>query len=272
LRILNLGAGIQSTTVYLMMLRGEIPAADHAIFADTQEEPGAVMEHLRYLQSLNGPPIHVVTAGKLGDDLSRGENSTGQRFASIPAFTAKTEGGTNEGLLRRQCTKEYKLNPIEKFIRRELLGLPKGGRVKGQVHQVFGISLDEAGRAARITRNASKWQIMEFPLIEMRMTRLHCIEWLEAYGLPHKVPRSACVFCPYKNNAEWRKLRDEDPEGWNRAVEIDAALRIPGRIVNRGLNQKLFIHRSCKPLDQVDLSEKQHSLGFAVECKGMCGI
>lgn len=268
--ILNLGAGVQSTTVYLMMLKGEVEPCDHAIFADTQEEPEAVYRHLEWLQSLNGPAIHVVTAGKLGDDLSRGVNSTGQRFASIPAFTS--DGVSNKGMVRRQCTSEYKLGPIERFIRRELFGLPKGGRMKERVAQIFGISEDEAGRAERIKRNAAKWQIMEFPLIEKRMTRGHCIEWLREYGIPHEVPRSACVFCPYKSNAEWRRLRDEDPHGWARAVEIDTTIRIPGRIVNRGLNQQLFLHRSCKPLEQVDLTEKQHSLGFATECKGMCGV
>lgn len=34
----------------------------------------------------------------------------------------------------------------------------------------------------------------------------------------------------------------------------------------------VMLHRSCKPLEQVDLTEKQHTLGFAPECKGMCGV
>lgn len=266
MRILNLGAGVQSTTVYLMMLRGEVEPCDHAIFADTQEEPEAVYKHLAWLQSLNGPPIHVVTAGKLGDDLS---SSNGHRVASIPAFTS---GITDYGQLRRQCTSEYKLNPIMRYFRRNILGLKAGQRIKEKHSFIFGISFDELGRSVRITCSAEKWQRMEFPLIEKRMSRGHCIEWLRDFGVPHEVARSACVFCPYKSNTEWRRLRDEDPTGWARAIEIDNTLRIPGRIVNRGLNQKLYLHRSCKPLAEVDLTERQHSLGFAVECKGMCGV
>ena len=43
LHILNLGAGVQSTTLYLMFMRGDIkPQIDYAIFADTGEEPEAV--------------------------------------------------------------------------------------------------------------------------------------------------------------------------------------------------------------------------------------
>jgi len=47
---LNLGAGVQSTTVYLMYLTGEIqPNIECAIFADTGEEPGAVYRHLEWM-------------------------------------------------------------------------------------------------------------------------------------------------------------------------------------------------------------------------------
>lgn len=38
-RILNLGAGTQSSVIYLMMCRDELPRADVAIFADTLWEP-----------------------------------------------------------------------------------------------------------------------------------------------------------------------------------------------------------------------------------------
>lgn len=47
LRILSLGAGVQSTTLALMAAHGEIGAMpDCAIFADTGWEPKAVYEHL----------------------------------------------------------------------------------------------------------------------------------------------------------------------------------------------------------------------------------
>ena len=91
-----------------MFLNGELDETiDYAVFADTQEEPESVYAHLDWLRSLGGPPILTATAGKLGDDLIHGKNSTGQRFASIPAFTSATPGVTG-GMLRRQCTAEYK--------------------------------------------------------------------------------------------------------------------------------------------------------------------
>jgi len=42
LRVLSLGAGVQSTTLALMAAHGEIEPPDCAIFADTQWEPRAV--------------------------------------------------------------------------------------------------------------------------------------------------------------------------------------------------------------------------------------
>jgi len=110
--ILNLGAGVQSTALYLMFMRGEIkPQIDYAIFADTQDEPRAVYEHLEWLKSLNGPPILVRTKGRLGDDLINGTRAGGagkNRFATIPAFVA--DGGTGSpGIQKRQCSKDYKI-------------------------------------------------------------------------------------------------------------------------------------------------------------------
>lgn len=272
MRILNLGGGVQSTTLYLMVLRGEVAPIDCAIFADLGEEPKSVYAHMEWLKSLGGPTIHVVSAGILGNDLIHGANSTGQRFASIPAFTAQNEGEPL-GKIRRQCTSEYKILPIERFIRRTLLGLEKGQRIKTKLTQIFGISLDEAGRATRIKANSPHWSEPEFPLCDKMMTRADCVKWLETFGIPHTVPRSACVFCPYKSNHEWLLLRETDPEGWSRAVEIDDALRVEGTVCNRNLNEKLYIHKSCRPLKEVHLTDGERGQSeFNLEREGGCAL
>jgi hypothetical protein len=291
LRILNLGAGLQSTTLYLMSLKQTIPESvplyDYAIFADTQEEPTAVYHHLQWLQSLGGPPILIGTAGKLGDNLLREENPTGGRFASIPAYTAKVEGG-DEGRTKRQCTKEYKIEIIEQIIRYQIVGLERRHRFPiDEIHieQHFGLSFDEHRRRARVLMrfHGHRWASAHFPLFDLFMTRGECRAWLEQQEIPHPVPRSACTFCPFHSNAEWRDLRDHDPESWKRAIEVDEGLRREGAVVNRGLSQKLYVHRSCIPLSRanIDTPEPQHNqqrFAFGLfgvveeECEGMCGI
>src|SRR5580765_8186785 len=80
LRVISLGAGVQSTTMALMAAHGEItPMPDCAIFADTQWEPQAVYDHLRWLSSPNVLPfpVHAVTAGNLRQDIMN-RSKTGQ--------------------------------------------------------------------------------------------------------------------------------------------------------------------------------------------------
>ena len=209
--ILNLGAGVQSTALYLMFLSGEFDQAlDYAVFSDTQEEPKSVYRHLDWLKSLGGPPILIDTAGKLGDDLILGKNSTGQRFASIPAFTSATPGVTG-GMLRRQCTSEYKIDVCERIIRRQILGLEPRQRMPKDVRivQYFGLSYDEPRRVSKVKNSflGHPWGEGRFPLFDLEMTRGDCVAYLKEQNIPHEVPRSACVFCPFKSNFEWPLLR-----------------------------------------------------------------
>lgn len=287
--ILNLGAGVQSTALYLMAMCGEAPAVECAIFADTGEEPQAVYRHLEWLQSLNGPKILIRSAGKLGDDLQHGISASGQtrpvrrvggRFAAIPCFTSNHDG-SDTGRTRRQCSKEYKTEVIERAIRRDVLGLKPRQRIpKGvRIFQYFGISWDERSRASRIWERfhleKSTYAEPVFPLVDRQWTRANCIDWLHG-KVPHETPRSACVFCPFHNDAEWQRIKDHDPEGWARAVEIDAALRRPESVMNRDMRQTMYLHRSCLPLTQITFrprtNTKELQLGFGMECEGVCGV
>lgn len=276
INVLNLGAGVQSTTVYLMMNEGLIPKADVAVFGDTQGEPESVYKHLEWLQGINDPPIAIRTRGSLSDNLVNGLNSTGQRFISIPAFTAPDQRVRQDsfkvGITRRQCTSEYKLNVVERFIRRELVGCAPRKRLPKRltIFQYFGISSDESARAVRIKSNLKHPWYPVFPLIELGMTRQDCIEWL-AGRVPHETPRSACVFCPYKSDAEWVRLK-ESPKDWAEAVRIDEAIRDKASRCTEILEEEsLYLHRSCVPLVQVKLNPKNGVAAFSGDCVGMCG-
>ena len=297
LHVLNLGAGVQSTTLYGLSLLGLIQKFDAAIFADTQDEPGAeerrrgladppesVYAHLDWMDTLHGPPILRRTRGCLSADLMRGENSSGQRFASIPAYTAAVEGENRPGQTRRQCTKEYKVEVIEQTIRRELLGLKPGRKVPAgiAVYQYIGISWEERTRAFDIQRRFLNdagqekpfWKV-RFPLLTMNgesqpgWTRTDCERFLETY-VPHKVYASSCIHCPYHDDPEWRHILSMPASG-ARLIQIDTALRTPGTIVNRNMNEKLWLHRSCRPIDQVEFKHERQ-LGFVMECEGGCGL
>ncbi len=144
--VLLLGAGVQSTAIYLLMHDGtiKVPESLVAICADTQEEPAAVYDHLAWLKTLEWPRIHVRTRGKLGDAVI-GERSWKKGHTSIPAYTKV--GVERPAIMPRRCTTDFKIEAIEHFIREELLGLKRRQRRDRAipVHQYFGISRDEAG-------------------------------------------------------------------------------------------------------------------------------
>lgn len=255
--VLSLGAGVQSTTLALMAACGEIgPMPDCAVFADTGEEPAAVYRHLAWLQSGNVLPfpIHIIKTGPLGDRLFDDNE------ARIPVHT-------ETGMRRRQCTKNYKLAPLRRKFR-ELLG--KGSRdyiAPGTVENWVGISTDEA---MRLAPSRQLYITRRDPLIEMKMSRWDCTNWLTDHGYPIP-PKSSCVFCPYKSNAQWKAMHDNAPVGWARAIEIDEKLRSPIGLAM--FKSPVFVHRQAVPLAIADLSKIDHQLNlFNNECEGMCGV
>lgn len=256
LRLLSLGAGVQSTVLALMAASGELPRVDGAIFADTGWEPKRVYEHLGRLRaelSRAGVPLHVVSNGNLRADAI----DPAHRYASIPYFVRNPDG--SEGMGRRQCTSEYKLAPINRRVR-ELLGaappdfrrVPKGHHAE----QWIGFSADEVGRVS--DKDGVSYITRRYPLLELGMDRKACERWLEANGWSG-VTKSACIGCPYHGNRQWRELRDQFPDEWADAVAFDEAIRKGGA---RGLplNGEAFLHRSrvplqLAPIDHVTRSE-----------------
>lgn len=54
---------------------------------------------------------------------------------------------------------------------------------------------------------------------------------------------------------------------------MDEALRRPGTATKRNLEQSIYLHRSCLPLFEVDLGERDVTGGVAhSECEGVCGL
>lgn len=266
LRVLSLGAGVQSTTLALMAAHREIgPMPDAAIFADTQWESPAVYEHLDWLASGNVLPFPVirVTAGSLRDAIVGKATGGEGRFAAVPFYTA------DGGMGRRQCTREYKIDPIRKQVR-AMLGLKprQRGPRRPVVEQWIGISTDEI---VRMKPAREAWAANRWPLVEANMSRADCLGWLRRHDYPIP-PKSSCIGCPYHSDSYWRALRDRQPAAWDDAVTVDRLIRAKGPL--RGMKQVQFMHRARKPLDQVDLTtaEDHGQLSFWGECEGLCGV
>jgi hypothetical protein len=259
----------------LMAAAGEItPMPAAAIFADTQAEPASVYRWLDWLETQLPFPVHRVTAGSLEREAVTFRTSKSGKVytkTNIPWFTLSKDNQIGT-IQMRQCTQDYKLEPIRKAVR-QLAGITRGQKSVGVI-QWIGISLDEI---YRMKESREPWQTNRWPLVDLRMNRVDCLRWMEAKGFP-KPPRSACVFCPFHNDAEWQRLKRDEPEEFERAVAFERAVKeTKGKMVN--INATLFLHRSCVPLDQVDLSTEEErgqtsmfDNGFNNECEGMCGV
>ncbi len=265
LRVLSLGAGVQSSTLALAAARGDVgPMPDAAIFANTGWEPWRVMRHLAWLQSVLPFPVHEVSDGNLRQSILDGREKRAGRFASVPWFILQPNGKVGMG--RRQCTGHYKIDPVARHIR-QLLGVDLRARIPADSVEIWiGISVDEVIRMKpskrRFIRN--RW-----PLIEAQMSRRDCERWLAERQ--YSAPRSACIGCPFRKNAEWRDMRDNHPDEWAEAVEFDRLIRRGGS--TRELRGEQFMHKSCLPLDQAPIDDDNEiELGFDVECEGMCGV
>jgi hypothetical protein len=271
MHVVSLGAGVQSTTMVLMAARGLItPMPDHAIFADTGAEPEEVYRHLDWLWKELPFPVHRVSAGNLTRQIMGAMRGTNRMDARPPFFTK------SGGMLRRQCTQDFKILPIERKVR-ELIGLqprqhwPKTPRVV----QWIGISLDEAIRRRESERAAV---VNRWPLLEMKMTRRDCLAWCLEAGYP-RPPKSACSFCPFRSDFGWRQLKENSPSAFDEAVMVDRAIR-PGMLgPRRPKGEQWFVHSDRVPLEEIDFSQAREPTERAIqfdmfgnECTGMCGV
>jgi hypothetical protein len=267
LHTISLGAGVQSSTMALMFAVGELmPMPDCAIFADTGAEPRAVYEWLNWLEQHLPFPVHrVMEQDGLRQNII--DSVTGGRFAGAPFYTETMDGKRAAGQLRRQCTREFKVQPITRKLR-ELVGLEKGQRAPPRLLavQYIGISLDES---IRMRPAREHWIEHRWPLVDAGMRRLDCIVWMSEHGY-RRPPRSACTFCPYHDDSEWKALK-ESPDDWPGVIKIDRLIR--GGV--RGTPQKLYLHRSLKPIADIDFSsaeDRGQGTLFGDECEGMCGV
>lgn len=257
LKVLFLGAGLQSSLLIELVLIGELERPNMIIFADTGNEPRWVYTQVEYLKKrLNeqGLTLTIVNNGNIVDDFISGSR---YGFASMPLYTKNNKGRI--GQLRRQCTNEYKIRPSDNIIldwlielgyaKKDSLGRRRVNR-SVSVEQWYGITTDEKSRMSK----QRAWRKPRYPLIELGMSRTDCIKWYHDHNLP--VPKkSSCIICPYHNNDYWQSL---PPDEFEMACQFDELLRSENTHYFNRTNDEVYLHPSCVPLRDVDFSTKPH--------------
>lgn len=245
MRVLCIGWGVQSFCLAAMSALGEIDKLDFIVHSDTTHEKTATYDFIaKYLPWLESHGIFVANVGNDENLLVNSHN-----FVTIPVFVRSEEG--NLGRYKRQCTAEWKIWPIRRFLYEEHVTEP--------VELWFGISTDEFERAKDSDVN---YITHRYPLLELDMAREDCEDWLVAHHLDVP-PKSACVFCPYTYLDDWRTLKTDYPEDFARAVEVDNSLRAQGK--------PYYLTRHLIPLSELDDFSYTPKYALDAECdSGHC--
>ena len=278
-RFLSLGAGVQSSTLALMIEKGQVPMVKAGIFADTGAEPEAVYKWFEWLKSQVSFPIYKVKIGNLYWHTLWFLNNMPliDDGLSMPFFTKEnTKRGV--GMMRRSCTYNYKILPVTMKIR-NLLGVRKYKKINKKTNEkgidlLLGISYDEL---LRMKQNKNKYFNNIYPLVDLKINRQDCIDWVKKNY--NKIPpRSSCIFCPYHSNKDWLKIK-QNKNDWDKLVKFDRGLRDNKDWWGQGKRNiknknNLYLHHSCKPIEEVDFKIKDDNKSNLTDAceEGYCGI
>ena len=280
LRVVSLGAGVQSSAMLLMGAQGRFGAPpDMAVFADTGNEPPEVYAMVEWLTANSGVEVvTVATPVTIVEACVNGTDYQGRPFGPpIPTFTLDRSTG-KKGMSTRQCTDQYKITPILQAVRSRL-GLAKGARApSGTVVEMWvGLSADEV---QRMKPGRPKWKPNRWPLVEEGLTRSDCAQWWEKHAPDNAPPlaRSACVICPMHSSREWVSVARQHPSLLEEAAAVEAAINdreAERRAKSDAPALEYFLHSRRVPLleavaTDLAIDDAQPSL-FADTSSGDCG-
>jgi len=268
--IVSYGGGTQSTAMILMALRGDynLRRPDFAVYADTGGEPQFINDYVRwfvnYVKKEYDFDIFIANhrdglLHKLTDEQPKKARSGEIYTSSTPPYFILYPDGTI-GMIMRQCTSDFKTNPFNKLVNSKLK--------RGEPYRKWlGISFDERSRMKVSTKRVKNY----YPLVDLFIRRIDSINYIKTLGI--KQPqRSSCFFCPFHSDRYWQWLKDFHPTEFERAVQFERTVQARQ---NDFAKSQIFLHRSCKSLDQVQFTDENQLNMFPElidECGGECGI
>jgi hypothetical protein len=240
IRSFSFGGGTQSMAALVLAARGELDF-DLFLFANVGEDSERPAT-LAYVHGIAMPyaELHGIELRELRKVLRDGSSQTlMQRIdATEGAIPIPVRMGETGAPARRSCTAEFKIRVVEKELRR------RGATVEHRAIVGIGISRDEWHRAGTAEDPYSKYQLREYPLLELDLTRADCHQIIRSEGLPLP-PRSACYFCPFHTAEEWRRLARTDPDLFAKACALEDKLHARGKRLGRGA---FYLTRYGRPL------------------------
>jgi hypothetical protein len=231
--VISYGGGVQSTALVVLAMR-ERWAIDEIVHVDLMDaESPRTREYVAYFRDW--------LRREHGRDITIIERDMYQDMLDNPGFTPVPWHGKREKfMLKRQCTRQYKVTPLMRYLYDRYPG--------ERIGLMLGISVDEYHRM----RDSSAARIEHvYPLVDRRLARWQCRDIIERAGLatPWK---SSCWFCPYRSvGSQWALVqRYPDLVGMARALED----RINAERRRRGQDE-IIVLRADAEVEQEDFCE-----------------
>jgi hypothetical protein len=248
--IWSCGGGTQSGAIAVLIGQGKLPKPDLCFMTDTGREKSStwpfVDNFIRpHIAKVGCELVVVPVASFVSEDYAGLKSANGTIL--LPGFTSQSG---EMGKLSGFCSGKWKRDVAERYFRS--LGIQTAVNW-------LGISVDELRRVRNQHRN---WLSLRYPLVfEVRMSRMDCVELIRSTGWMGPIPHSACWMCPNLADNEWREMKQDWPEDFAKACQVERELR-------EG-DPHFWLHPSCKPLDTVDF-DLQHTMFSDRGCTGGC--
>jgi hypothetical protein len=241
-QVLSYGGGVNTAAMCVLVVEGKLPRPDYIVMADTGREATATWDYLSeviqpYLSTV-GLAVQIAPHSLATVDLYSGNGDL-----LLPVFT-------DDGAVTAFCSVEWKRRVVRRLLRAE-------GVTECDVW--IGYTLDEIGR---VKPSDVLWAANVHPLLDLMLTRRDCLSIVKRAGLPQP-PKSACWMCSHRSNEEWRYLRDEYPDDFQRAIELEKEVR--------ARDAGFWLHADRVELAAADLDKPDRRANRDMQCGlGMC--
>lgn len=258
-----------------MVLRGDMPKPEH--FLVLNADPGMenqnsypAVEYMRRRCLEAGIPFRTAHTTLLHDLLTFKER--GLTHLDQPPYWTRNRKTGKKGRLKQKCTMFYKVAAMRRELRKylnEAFQISLVSRRLPKVVSWIGFASDEQSRADKIRRDV-KFIDLQFPLIEMKMSKAGVIGYYMANNIPQPPP-SVCNAC-YANGLRFLEdMYNNRPADWKKAVEVDEAIRDMSQI---GIEDECFVSATLVPLKEMparDFLRDKPSTYIEHECNsGVC--
>ena len=262
IEVFSSGGGTQSAAITALIVQGRLPKPDIVVIADTGREMPTTWA---YWDAVIVPALASVgvRAQRIPFEYQIVPGH-GKQWLDRSGKTILLPLWTNQsgsiGRFQGFCTGTWKRDVRNRYIRR-IHGIKRSKSIVW-----IGYSFDERKRIERMMKGKEyRRGLIWFPLVHgvlMRHEDSHRL--IREMGWP-PAPRSRCFDCPHQSDYEWREVKQDWPEYFQRAVEREREIQ--------AFDPHCYYHQSCIPLDKVDFSRGDDLFSATAGCfAGTCFI